>query len=361
MDSAAETVPIRRFVADRWAGELPVLAVALALFAGWLGVMAAKGVYFGPSIVLLNFQLYLISAVAMLALDAGWKLWRHRPDSPTRWLRDRYTAPGKRALLFAGLPMLAMLGSFMPFFSKMKAMIPLFSEYTWDATFIAWDKALFFGHDAWEVLQPLFGYPVVTAFLALLYQIWLLLIYPGCLFFAFCKVDPDVRRRFFLGFVLSWTLVGGLLATLLASVGPVFLEPLVGDARFAPQMAYLHAANEQVPVMTLPVQQMLLDWFHADARGLGSGITAMPSMHVAMAFLYWLAMRRVSPRAGWIFLAFFIAIWIGSVHLAYHYAVDGLVSVVAVGAIWWVSKPLFRWWDRCLAAWRLGRPEFVPA
>jgi hypothetical protein len=238
----------------------------------------------------------------------------------------------------------------------------MFTNYTWDKTFIAWDHTLFFGHDAWEVLQPVLGFPAVTAFLAVLYQVWLLLIYPGCLFFAcYPAVDPDVRRRFFLGFVLSWTLIGGLLATLFASVGPVFLEPLVGDPRFAGQMAYLHAADAQVPVMTLSVQQMLLDWFHSDARGLGSGITAMPSMHVAMAFLYFLAMRRVSRRAGQVFLAFFIAIWLGSVHLAYHYAVDGLVSVVAVSAIWWLSGHAFRWWDKLSAAVRAPREMLAAA
>jgi hypothetical protein len=361
METAATPVPTRRLLADRLVGELPVLGIALALFAGWLAVMAAKGVYFGPEIVLLNFQLYLISAVGMLALHAGWMLWKHRPESPSRWLREHYGAPDKRALLVAGLPMLVMLGSFMPFFSKMKAMIPLFNQYTWDATFIAWDRALFFGHDAWEVLQPVLGYPAITAFLALLYQVWLLLIYPGCLFFAFCVADADVRRRFFLGFVLSWTLVGGLMATLFASVGPVFLEPMLGDPQFSAQMAYLHSANEQVPVMTLPVQQMLLDWFHNDARGLGSGITAMPSMHIAMAFLYWLAMRRVSRLAGKLFFAFFVAIWIGSVHLAYHYAVDGLVSVIAVSAIWLASKPLFRRWDRFADGFRTKRAELATA
>jgi hypothetical protein len=352
IDAAPAPLP-PRFLADRLVGELPVLGIALALFVGWLAVMAAKGIYFSPSIVLFNFRLYLVTAVAMLMLNAGWKLWRNRPASPIGWLREHYSAPEQRALLFAGLPMLAMLGGFMPFFSKVKAMIPLFTDYTWDATFIAWDRALFFGHDAWEVLQPVLGFPVVTSFLAILYHLWLLLIYPGCLFFVFYRVDADVRRRFFLGFVLSWTLIGGLLATLLASVGPAFLEPLVGDAHFAGQMAYLEAAHEQVGVMTVPVQHMLLEWFHSDARGLGSGITAMPSMHVAMAFLYYLAMRRVSRRAGQFFLAFFIAIWVGSVHLAYHYAVDGLVSVAAVSAIWWLSGHVFRRWDRFAASLRL--------
>lgn len=336
-------------------GELPVLAIAIALFAGWLTVMAAKGVYFGPSIVAQNTQLYLISAMGMLAVDAAGNLWRARPERPTRWLLDHYGSPEKRALLLAGLPTVAMLAVFMPFFSKMKAMIPLFNAYTWDEIFIAWDRALFLGRDAWQVLQPVFGYPAVTAFLAALYQVWLLLIYPGCLFFAFYPVDADVRRRFFLGFVLSWTIIGGLLATLFASVGPVFLEPLVGNPHFARQMAYLEAANQQFPVMTLRVQELLLHWFHDDARGLGSGITAMPSMHIAMAFLYWLAIRKVSHKAGWFFFTFFVAIWIGSVHLAYHYAVDGLVSIVAVTAIWWASGPLFRWWDGFAASVRTRR------
>jgi hypothetical protein len=130
---------------------------------------------------------------------------------------------------------------------------------------------------------------------------------------------------------------------------------MLGDPRFDAQMAYLNAANETVPVMTLRVQAMLLEWFAASEDGLGSGITAMPSMHCAIAFLYWIAVRRISARWGAFFAVFFVITWLSSVHLAYHYAVDGLVSLVAVAALWQASGAAIAAWDR----WLEGRANRV--
>jgi len=239
----------------------------------------------------------------------------------------------------------------------MKSMIPLFNQFEWDPVFIAWDRALFLGHDAWEVLQPIFGYPFVTAAMAGLYHAWLLLVYVGTLFFVFHPAAAMVVRQYFLGFILIWTVIGGAMATALASVGPCFMDPIFGDPTFNAQMAYLRAANEQMPVLTLHVQDLLLAWHLEGNRDLGSGITAMPSMHVAMAFLFWLGIRRVSRIAGWVFFGFFVAIWLGSVHLAYHYAVDGLVSVIATAIIWQASGMILRAWDRGADRWRIGARE----
>ncbi len=194
-------------------------------------------------------------------------------------------------------------------------------------------------------MQPVLGYPVVTAFLAFLYHLWFLLLYPGVMFFVFAKMDSQLRRQFFLTYMLSWALIGGLMATWLASVGPCFLEPMLGNPHFSAQMAYLYAADEQVPIMVLDVQELLLEWHGKGENGLGSGITAMPSMHVAIAFLFWIAVRRIHSGWGAAFGAFVASTWISSVHLAYHYAVDGLVSVLAVIAIWWASQRIIAAWD----------------
>lgn len=337
-------------VADRWLGELPIFVFGALLLAVCVALLASRGVSITFGGVLENARLFGLFTLILVAFDAAWQLNRNRPDSPTAFLKERYTALPLRRTILGGLPLLAVAIIALPFFSKMKAAIPLFNDYTWDAAFIEWDRAIFFGFDAWQVMQPVLGYPIVTAFLALLYHLWFLLLYPGVMFFVFMKMDSQIRRQFFMTYMLSWALVGGLMATWLASVGPCFLGPLLGNPHFDAQMDYLYAANDQVPIMVLNVQELLLEWHGKSANGLGSGITAMPSMHCAIAFLYWIAVRRISPKWGAFFGVFFFITWISSVHLAYHYAVDGLVSLFAVAAIWWASERIIAAWDAFLAS-----------
>ena len=335
-------------VARRIGRDVPVYAISLAL----LGVVWLLQLIYGQSPTLAtiayNFRLYFSAILVLGFLHLLAALIVHRPESPISFLRRFY---GERAVhpeFLARLPLFGMLVVMMPLFSAMKSMIPLFNAYSWDETFIAWDRAIFFGYDGWEVLQPVLGYPVITATLAFLYHTWILLPYVGTIYILFFAAGEPVMRQYLLAFFATWALVGGLLATIFSSVGPVFMEPLLGDPHFAAQMAYLYGANEQIPIMTLRVQDLLVEWHNAKENGLGAGITAMPSMHVAMAFLFWLAMRRISRFHGWVFLVFFAVTWISSVHLAYHYAVDGLVAVVAVLAIWWASGAVLQWWDRRL-------------
>jgi membrane-associated phospholipid phosphatase len=99
-------------------------------------------------------------------------------------------------------------------------------------------------------------------------------------------------------------------------------------------MLYLQTANQDYPLMVLDVQKTLLDWQQSGGSQLGRGISAMPSMHVSLAFLFFLMMRHVSPLAGRLFGVYFVIILIGSVHLGYHYAVDGYVSIIITGLIW---------------------------
>ncbi|WP_427965074.1 phosphatase PAP2 family protein [Altererythrobacter sp.] len=328
-------------------GEVPIYIFALIGTCVCIYLWHKFDVDFGVANLLVNARLFLAAGLVLGAIKLFRDLARYRPDSPIAWLRTHYCTPAAFKAFLAGMPLIVIGAAIVPAFSSLKSMIPLFTDYTWDPVLIAWDRMIFFGRDPWELLQPVLGYPAITAGLAVIYHLWLLLLYPGVFYMAFARqIDRDTRRAFFLSYIMGWSLVGGLLATMLASVGPVFAEPLLGITDFVAQTDYLRAANEQIPVMVVPVQDMLVERFMASERGLGSGITAMPSMHIAICVLYWIAMREVSPRLGRYFLAFMIVIWIGSVHLAYHYALDGLASLIAMAAIWWFAKRLFKLWDR---------------
>ena len=64
------------------------------------------------------------------------------------------------------------------------------------------------------------------------------------------------------------------------------------------------------------------------------GISAMPSLHNAIAVLYALIAFRIGKAIG-IFMSLYAAIiFVGSVHLGWHYAVDGIIAAIAMYAIW---------------------------
>ncbi|WP_162925200.1 phosphatase PAP2 family protein [Aurantiacibacter odishensis] len=306
------------------------------IFASFVALKSV-GVDLAPGSYVLNLQIVALSVAMILGPHCLLVLWRERPPSPIRYCAQ--VIKENKATALRALPLLLAVALFMPTFSAMKSAIPLFNEFAWDSEFIAWDAAIH-GTDPWRLLQPVLGFPVATALLALAYHVWVLLIYPGSVYFAVYVRDDRLVLRYFTAFFLIWFLLGIALATWLASVGPVFLEPILGDPRFLEQTGYLVRANEVVPIMVLPVQEQLLAGYEAGLHGLGRGITAMPSMHVALAFLFWIAARQINQTFGRVMLGFMLIVLIGSVHLAYHYAVDGYVSVVLTLIVWKASALL---------------------
>ena len=60
----------------------------------------------------------------------------------------------------------------------------------------------------------------------------------------------------------------------------------------------------------------------------------MPSVHVATTLLFALSARSSYPRIAALLFVYTGVIWVGSVHLAWHYAVDGLLSILLVVPLW---------------------------
>jgi hypothetical protein len=66
-------------------------------------------------------------------------------------------------------------------------------------------------------------------------------------------------------------------------------------------------------------------------------------MHVALATLFALVCWRTRRWLGIIMSIYVLVILVGSVHLAWHYAVDGYVSIAGMILIWWtVGRALAR-------------------
>jgi len=256
-----------------------------------------------------------------------------RPARPLAYLNSNREVEAVMRNMVVTLLLILPVCLFLPSFGLLKSLVGYLQPYAWDALFIRWDVMLH-GQDAWLLLQPIIGYPVITFVFAIAYQIWILLLYIAFPLVCIWRGNRQLRQQMIISFLSCWIIIGVAMANWLASVGPCFLEPMIGDPRFQKQMAYLAAVNDQYPLLVLDVQKELLDSYLAGKHGLGRGISAMPSMHVSVAFLFALFSWRVSRWLGIIATIYCVMILLGSVHLGYHYAVDGYVAIIATAIIW---------------------------
>lgn len=233
--------------------------------------------------------------------------------------------------LLSGVVAMGALFLFFGGFSFLKDAIPAINPFDWDPYFAQLDRAIH-GGDPGSMLMQVIGTPLVTTAINAAYHFWFFLLYFFVFVACFTGVNPAARRRFLLAFVFTWSIGGNLLATIFSSGGPVFYGPLGLGNDFEPLMQTLRGFHEISPVWALRVQDLL--WESYTVGGTISGISAMPSMHVASTTLMTLYAFSWNRIAGWAMTAFLTLIMLGSVLLGWHYAIDGYAGAAVAAAAW---------------------------
>jgi hypothetical protein len=269
-------------------------------------VLFLAAVFFGLALALVGYVLWL----ALQGEDHPLRRLAALPICSPDFLAEKV---GPAALTFV------FLGAVGPF----KSLIPYIHPFAWDGAFSDLDR-LIFGTDPWRLTHAVIG-PIGTRALDVIYGLW----FPAWAFavvYFSCLAGETEQRRFLIAFFAVWIVQGIILATTLSSVGPCYLE-----------MIHHHYASRYSGLFPLTApganaaQAMLAASYKSGDISAFKGISAMPSVHVGVAFLLVLATR------GWWRVAaclFWAMIFIASIHLGWHYGSDGIVASLATALCW---------------------------
>jgi hypothetical protein len=257
-----------------------------------------------------------------------------------RWLDDRGLSLLLPALFFAIL--LAAFNAFK------QSVLPL-AGFGLDGLFAQWDRAIF-GVDPWRISHGVFSAPIASLVLSLAYHQYFLPMAVGVFLCAVLPGRRQLRTQYLLSFALIWILVGSVLAFLLPSAGGVFwgefhpgpdpFRPLV-DALARHHDVLLEAGHDQ-GLGARAFQIALADSFGGDRLAIGRGISAMPSVHIALAVQFACAAFALHRGLGCAAAVYGVLMWVASIHLGWHYAVDGIVAAIVTVPLWFACGPLVR-------------------
>ena len=255
-------------------------------------------------------------------------------------------------------------GATIPIFGIFKQLVLPARGFPLDPYLAALGRAICFGHDPWTLTHAVIGV-VPTALIDLLYSGWMALMFLFPALAVALVPARHARTRLILCWLGVWIVIGSGAAWLLASAGPALYDAAVApnasfhalDADLARTAAEAHSLGFKLGATEF--QQRLLDQMQGGGYRAAGGISAMPSVHVSMAALFAIAGFQISRRLGYVMTVLGGVIWIGSIHLGWHYASDGIVGTVMVWLLWRGSAPVVRWATRGAAGRSIGPGSVV--
>ncbi len=246
-----------------------------------------------------------------------------------------YSSGRNRAVITEAALALVATGFFKVGFTTFKGSMPFAKDFYADEFLAKLDNFLHFGVDPWELTHQLAPFINPTLAGVFYIKVWLMLSLGFPLLLAVTDNDKVRRVRYLVLYSVTWIGIGNVFALIGMSGGPIFYDNIIGGDRFAG----LHRALDEGGVsMSLVgwVQQYLWANYTTAQNAIGSGISAFPSVHVAMATVLGLYLAERQPRLRPLAVAYVASIMFLSVYLGWHYAVDGYFSIAVVicASIW---------------------------
>jgi len=309
------------------------------LFSLWAGLAGRFSVFIYPGVAIFSLS---VVGLAFFVFYSLYVLFLIRPERPISFLYKKVRSRTGGVGLLAPASVILLFSFFLSSISSLKTMIPMVNPFSWDYTFSEIDSLLLGGQQAWCWVHP-----VITAFdltmpINALYNGWFFFVF-GMLFWQIVDVSrPSLRERYLISYILCWVINGTIFAMVFSSAGPAFFGRIYHDLPnpYEPLMSYLATANGGEPAWALGIQEYLWGVYSQGSLQIGSGISAMPSMHVSLAWLGFLFFYKLKKGPAFLILGYVIVVMVGSVHLAWHYAVDGILAIITTSIIWFAVGAL---------------------
>lgn len=222
-------------------------------------------------------------------------------------------------------------------FTLLKNTMPYIHAYFADPFWAYWDRMVHFGRDPWVIMHWMGRFLPVDYLIHLYLAVWALPAIGLPIIIAASDGNHARGMRTIVLYVVAWVFLGNILALAGLSVGPVYYDRLTGDTRFFDLTQALVASGvTESPIGR--IQEVLWKIYIGQRVGMGSGISAFPSVHVAVATvtaIYMIERSKwlVLPAVLFLFFTFFLSVYTG-----YHYAIDGYASILIIFTVWLVLR-----------------------
>lgn len=190
------------------------------------------------------------------------------------------------------------------------------------------DHAIFLGHDPWKLLSWM-----NVSWAGIIYHpAWFVGMIIALMMTASAP-PSDQKSAILLSYFVLWSLVAPAIHMLLPAAGPIFYERM----GYGPRFQGLDGGPQ-----TTAVGDYLWAVYSSQSFGAGSGISAMPSMHVTISCWTMIAIKFCAPRWCGIAISGWAVIFMLSISLGWHYAMDGIIGTIAAFVCYYLILSLYR-------------------